>query len=136
MLIDAVCIKLDPDYNIMNEAKQLIAEAMKERYSPTKVAEGLQFEADEYANMLKNIPIDVDDVLKTIHGYRIEKLQGKGDIVKKYRFLDEMSQNVFLAVVIIASAYLVIWGEGNVFLLGIVGFASGLLTGIYSIIRS
>ncbi len=136
LLIEAVCLKLDPNYSIMNEAKMLIAEAMKERYSPGKVAEGIQFEADEYVNTLKNIPIGIDDVIKTIRGYRIEKLQGKGDIVKKYRFLDEMSKNIFLAVVIATSAYLIIRGEGNISLLGIFGFASGLLAGIYSIIRS
>ena len=136
LLIEAVCLKLDPEYNIMNEAKTLITEAMRERYSPGKVIEGIQFEADEYVNTLKNIPIGIDDVIKTIRGYRIEKLQGKGDIIKKYRFLDEVSKNIFLAVLIITSAYLIIRGEGNVALLGIFGFASGILVGIYSIIRS
>lgn len=136
LLIEAVCLKLDPNYSIMNEAKTLIAEAMKERYSPEKVVEGIQFEADEYVSTLKNIPIGIDDVIKTIRGYRIEKLQSKGDIVKKYRLLDEVSKNVYLAVVIATSAYLIIRGEGNIALLGIFGFVGGLLVGIYSVIRS
>lgn len=136
LLIEAVCLKLDPDYSIMNEAKTLISEAMKERYSPGKLVEGIQFEADEYVNTLKNIPIGIDDVIKTIRGYRIEKLQGKGDVIKKSRLLDEMSKNLFLAVLLISSAYLIIRGEENIVLLGIFGFAGGLLAGIYSIIRS
>ncbi len=45
-------------------------------------------------------------------------------------------KNLFLAVVIIASAYLIIRGEGNISLLGIFGFAGGLLVGIYSVIHS
>ncbi len=83
LLIEGVCLKLDLNYSIMNEAKSLISEAMKERYSPGKIVEGIQFEADEYLNTLKNIPIGIDDVIKTIRGYRIEKLQGKGDVIKK-----------------------------------------------------
>jgi hypothetical protein len=47
-----------------------------------------------------------------------------------------MSKNIFLAVVIISSEYLIPRGEGNIALLGFFGFASGLLIGIYSIIRS
>lgn len=136
LLNEGVCLKLDPDYNIMNEAKTFMYKAIKERYSPGKVIEDFQFEADEYANTLKNIPIGIDDVIKTIRGYRIEKLQGKGDIIKKYRFLDEMSKNIFLAVMVITSVYLIIKGEGNIALLGIFGFASGILVGLYSIIRS
>lgn len=136
LLIEAVCLRLDSNYSTMNEAKTLIAEAMKERYSPGKVVEGIQFEADEYLNTLKNIPLGIDDVIKTIRGYRLERLQSKGDIVKKYRLLDEMSKNVFLAVVLLTSAYLIIRGEGNIAMLGIFGFAGGLLVGIYSVTRS
>lgn len=136
LLIEAVCLKLDPNYSTMNEAKTLIAEAMKERYSPGKIIEGIQFEADEYLNTLKNIPIGIDDVIKTIRGYRIERLQNKSDIIKKYRLLDEVSKNVFLAVVLLTSTYLIIRGEGGISLLGIFGFAGGLLVGIYSVIRS
>lgn len=119
LLIEAVCLKLDSNYNIMNEAKMLIDEIMKERYSPGKEVEDIQFEADKYINLLKNIPTGIDDILKTIHGYRIEKLQGKDNIIKKYRYLYGISKNLFLAVVIITSAYLIIKGEGNIALLGI-----------------
>lgn len=136
LLIEAVCLRLDSNYSTMNEAKTLIAEAMKERYSPGKVVEGIQFEADEYLNTLKNIPIGIDDVIKTIGGYRIERLQNKRDIIKKYRLLDEVSKNVFLAVVLLTSTYLIIRGEGVISLLGIFGFAGGLLVGIYSVTRS
>lgn len=135
LLIEAVCLKLDSNYNIMNEAKMLIDEIMKERYSPEKAVEDIRFEADEYINLLKNIPTGIDDILKTMHGYRIEKLRDKGDTIKKYRLLNEMAKNLFLAVVIITSGYLIIKGEGNVALLGIFGFASGLLVGLYSITR-
>lgn len=136
LLNEAVCLKLDPNYNIMNEAKAFMSKAIKERYSPGKVVEAIQFEADEYVNTLKNIPLGIDDVIKTIRGYRIEKLQGKGDIIKKYHFLDEMSKNLFLAVLVVTSVYLITRGERNIALLGIFGFASGILVGIYSIIRS
>lgn len=113
----------------MIEAKALISEAMRERYSPGKVIEDIQFEADEYVNTLKNIPIGIDDVIKTIRGYRIERLQAKGDIIKKYRLLDEVSKNVFLAVVLLTSAYLIIRGEGNVALLGFLDLSVEFLRG-------
>lgn len=76
------------------------------------------------------------DLLPPIYILELEKLQDKGNIVKKYYFLKEVSKNIFLAVMIISSVYLILRGEGNIALLGIFGFASGLLVGIYAIIRS
>lgn len=78
----------------------------------------------------------LSDLLPPIYTQEPEKLQAKGDIIKKYRLLDEMSKNIFLAVLIITSAYLIIKGEGNITLLGVLGFVSGTFTGIYSITRS
>ncbi|MBP2030803.1 ubiquinone biosynthesis protein [Methanohalophilus levihalophilus] len=135
LIIEAVCLKLDPNYNIISEAKPIISEAMKDHYSPKKLAEGAQFEADEYMDIFKNLPAGIDDVIRTIRGYRIEKLQGKDGIAKKYHLLDEMSRNIFFGIILITSAYLIINGGEHFTLLGIAGFASGLLMGMYSLMR-
>jgi ubiquinone biosynthesis protein len=136
LLIEGVSLQLDPDYNIMTEAEELISKVLRERYSPTKAVEGIQFEADEYLTILKEIPKGLADVLKTIRGYRIENLEGKGDIVRKYGPIKDISKTLFLLVLLVLSAYLMIGGEGLIFIIGTSGFIVGTLTGIYSIIHS
>jgi ubiquinone biosynthesis protein len=136
LLIEGVCLQLDPDYNIMSEAEELISKVLRERYSPHRAVEGIQFEADEYLTILKDIPKGFADVIKTIRGYRIEKLEGKSTIVKRYGFMREFFRAFFLLVLIGISAYLMVTGEGTVALIGIAGFIGGALTGIYSGIRS
>jgi ubiquinone biosynthesis protein len=120
----------------MTEAEELISKVLRERYSPTKAVEGIQFEADEYLTILKEIPKGLADVLKTIRGYRIENLEGKGDIVRKYGPIKDISKTLFLLVLLVLSAYLMIGGEGLIFIIGTSGFIVGTLTGIYSIIHS
>ncbi len=136
LLIEGVCLQLDPDYNIMSEAEELIGKVLRERYSPRKAVEGIQFEADEYLEILKDIPKGFADVVKTVRGYRIEKLEGKGSLVKKYAFIGELFKTLFLLVLISTSAYLMVTGEGIISLIGIAGFIGGGITGIYSVLRS
>ncbi|MDW7733132.1 MAG: lipopolysaccharide core heptose(II) kinase RfaY [Methanolobus sp.] len=136
LLIEGVCLQLDPHYNIMSEAEELIGKVLRERYSPRKAVEGIQFEADEYLAILKEIPKGFNDVIKTIRGYRIENLEGKSSLVKKYAFKGELFRVLFLLVLITISAYLMISGEGTVALIGIAGFIAGAFTGIYSVLRS
>ncbi|QLC49979.1 AarF/ABC1/UbiB kinase family protein [Methanolobus zinderi] len=135
LLIEGVCLQLDPDYNIMSEAEELIGKVLRERYSPRKAVEGIQFEADEYLEILKDIPKGFADVVKTVRGYRIEKLEGKTSIVKKYGLARELLRSLFLIVLITVSAYLILNGNGNAFLIGIVGFLAGAITGVYFILR-
>ncbi|WMW23145.1 lipopolysaccharide core heptose(II) kinase RfaY [Methanolobus mangrovi] len=136
LLIEGVSLQLDPNYNIMSDAEELISKVLRERYSPKKAVEGIQFEADEYLTIIKEIPKGFADVVKTIRGYRIEKLERKSNIIQKYGPIKDLSKTLFLLVLLSLSAYLMIRGEGIISMIGITAFIVGALTGVYSILRS
>ncbi|MBW6469827.1 MAG: AarF/ABC1/UbiB kinase family protein [Methanosarcinaceae archaeon] len=136
MLVESVCLDLDPNYNLMSEAKPMITKAMRERYSIKRIIRNVQMEMDEYMEIFKNLPAGINDVIETIQGYKIEKLRGKDNLLGKYRLLDEFSQYIFLSVLIVSSAYLVVRGETTFTLLGLGGFVGAVLMGIRALLRS
>jgi len=135
LLIEGVCLQLDPDYNIMSQAEELISKVFRERYSPRKAIEGVQFEADEYLTILKDIPKGFNDVIKTIRGYRIENIEGRTSIIKKYSLTRELFKVLFLLALMVLSVYLLLTGEETATLIGTTGFVAGALTGIYVVVK-
>ena len=135
LLIEGVSLQLDSNYNIMSDAEELISKVLRERYSPSKAVEGIQFEADEYLTILKEIPKGFADVVKTIRGYRIENLEGKTSAVKKYNLVRDFTKVLLLIILILTSAYLMFYGGGIVYQIGIAVFVVGAITGIYFILR-
>ena len=136
MLIESVCLDLDPNYSLMSEAKPMITKAMKERYSIKRMIRNVQMEMDEYMEIFKNLPSGINDVIETIQGYRIDRIRGKTNVLGKYRLLDEFSQYIFLSVLIVSSAYLAVKGETTYTLLGIAGFVGAVLMGLRALWRS
>ena len=136
MLIESVCLDVDPNYSLMSEAKPMIAKAMTERYSIKRMAGNLQVEIDEYLELFKHLPAGINDVIETIQGYRIDKIRGKNNVLGKYRLLDKFSQYIFLSVLVVSSAYLVVRGETGNTLLGFGGFIGAALMGLRSSLHS
>jgi ubiquinone biosynthesis protein len=133
LLIESVCSKLDPGYNIIYEAEPLLNKAMKERYSSDNLMKTLQLETDEYMEIFKNLPEGIDDVIKTIRGYHLDRLQRRGDFTKKYQLLGNFSKYTFLGILIAASTYLMV--ESRFTVIGTIGFTCGLLLGMYMLLR-
>ncbi|WMW24515.1 hypothetical protein RE474_10525 [Methanolobus sediminis] len=105
---------------IISDADELIGKVLRERYSPGKAVEGIQFEANEYLTILKEMPKGFTDIVETIRGYRIENLEVKSNIVRKYGPIKDLSKTLFLLALLILSAYLMIRGEGIISIIGIV----------------
>lgn len=133
ILVEAVCLDLDSNYNIMDEVRPVISKALKERYSPTNAVEFAQMEGDEYIDIFKNLPSGINDVIETIRGYKLERLEAKSNTLKRYRILGESLRYALLIVLIISSVSLIIQGDFSS--LGIVGFFVALIMSIY-ILRS
>lgn len=131
ILVEAVCLNLDPNYNIMNEARPIISKSLKERYSPTHAIEFAQMEGDEYIEIFKNLPSGINDVIETIRGYKLERLEAKSDTLKRYRLLGESMRYALLIVLILSSLYLIVQGEFSA--LGIVGFFVSLILSAYTL---
>ena len=132
VLIESVCLDLDPDFNLLDVARPITSQAITDRYSLKKAAEGIQLEGDRYLEILKNYPADVTDIIETIRGFGYERRESKSDVMRMYSIVGEFSKNVFISVVIIASTYFILRGEGYLPALGIFGFLSGILLGTQS----
>ncbi|KXS43318.1 MAG: putative unusual protein kinase [Methanohalophilus sp. T328-1] len=129
ILVEAVCLSLDPNYNIMDEARPTISKALKERYSPIHAVEFAQMESDEYVEIFKNLPAGINDVIETIRGYKLERLEARSNTLKRYRLLGESMRYALLIVIMLSSVYLIV--EGDFSSLGLVGFIVTLVMGTY-----
>jgi ubiquinone biosynthesis protein len=130
LLIESVCLDLDPKFNLLDGAKPVISKAIRDRYAPKKAFEAIQLEGDRYLEIFRNFPAGVNDVIETIRGYRFEKLQESTYKMKRYRLLDRLTRNLFLAVVALISAYLILLGENNTMILGTIGFLASLFLSV------
>lgn len=130
LLIESVCLDLDPQFNLLDGAKPVISKAIRARYSPKKTFEIFQLEGDKYLETFRNFPAGVNDVIETIRGYRFEKLQESTYKVKRYKLLDRLTKNLFLVVIALVSTYLIILGETNTMILGSIGFLASLFLSV------
>ncbi|MGM0770405.1 MAG: ABC1 kinase family protein [Halobacteriota archaeon] len=127
VLVEGVCLELDPGFNIIEDAKKLIAMVMMKRYSPLRAGEYFLLEGDKYLEIFKNLPQGVNDVIETIRGYRIEKLEEKTREIKHERMIENLAKYVFLSIILVCSAYLAAQSEGNLATLGVAGFVVAIL---------
>jgi ubiquinone biosynthesis protein len=123
-------LDLDPKFNLLDGAKPVVSEAIRNRYAPKKAFEAIQLEGDRYLEIFRNFPAGVNDVIETIRGYRFEKLQESTYKMKRYRLLDRLTRNLFLVVVALVSTYLIILGETNTMILGTIGFLASLFLSV------
>jgi ubiquinone biosynthesis protein len=127
ILIEANCLELDPNFNLLENAKPIIMKVFMKRYSPFEAIEYLQLEGDRYLDIVKNLPQGVNDVIETIRGYRIERLEEKSKEIKRYRVMESTLKYAFLASILLSSAYMAVNGSGSLPALGVAGFVSSIL---------
>ena len=127
ILIEANCLELDPNFNLLTNAKPLITKVFMKRYSPFEAAEYLQLEGDRYLEIVKNLPQGINDVIETIRGYRIERFEEKSKEIKRYRAIESSLKYGFLAAIMLSSAYMAVNGSGSLTTLGVAGFVSSIL---------
>ncbi|MDK2892643.1 AarF/UbiB family protein [Methanohalophilus sp.] len=127
VLIEGVCLELDPKFSIIDDARPIIAKVMLQRYSPFRAAEYFQLEGDKYLEIFKNLPQGINDVIETIRGYRIEKIEEKSRQLRRARIVDSTAKYVFVSIIMAASAYLATQPETSISNLGIAGFIVALL---------
>ncbi|WP_094227920.1 ABC1 kinase family protein [Methanolobus psychrotolerans] len=127
ILIEANCLELDPRFNLLENARPVITKVLMKRYSPFEAFEYLQLEGDRYLDIVKNLPEGVNDVIETIRGYRIERLEKKTDEIRRYKTFDSIAKYLFLLIILISSAYLAVNGDGYLLMMGAIGFISAIL---------
>ncbi|MBN2109809.1 MAG: AarF/ABC1/UbiB kinase family protein [Methanosarcinaceae archaeon] len=127
ILIEANCFELDPKFNLLENAREVITQVFLKRYSPFEAVEYLQLEGDRYLEIVKNLPQGVNDVIETIRGYRIERFEQKSREIKRYRMADTVLKYIFLLSILLCSAYFAVNGGGYLPTLGAIGFSGAII---------
>ncbi|MCO6175963.1 AarF/ABC1/UbiB kinase family protein [Flavobacterium sp. NRK F10] len=147
LIIDAIGLKLDPEYSLMSNVEPYITSIISRRFSPKRIFNKLVKRFEEIYDLVDNLPSDLKEILeKTKRGelkikHEVHGLEEMRDTIQK------ASNRLVLAVIIaalsIGSSILVFANMPpkiyNVPFLGFVGFIiSGLLSLrlAYSIFKS
>jgi ubiquinone biosynthesis protein len=129
LLIEGVCLELDPRYNIKSIAIPVLMDAYKKLNAPKGAALHIEFSAE---------PVDEKAELRAAIKEVADKMEGMGD-----RFLEgkqkESKRNVFskeffLAVLLVVSTYILVNAEAF-YWIGLVGFGGAILIAFLAVIR-
>ena len=130
MLIEGVCLELDPRFNIKSIAIPVLIEAYKKLNVPKGVALHIEFNTG---------PVDEKAESRAAIREVAEKMEGMGDkyisVKQKEGKRHVFSKEFYLAVLLIVSTYILLNG-GAFSWVGLVGFMGSILIAILAIIRS
>lgn len=121
LLIEGVCLELDPRYNIKSIAIPVLMDAYKKLNAPKGAALHIEFSAE---------PVDEKAEMRAAIREVADKMQYMGDRLLEVRQKDNkhslFSKEFFLAVLLVVSAFILL--NGNAFSwVGLVGFAGAIL---------
>ncbi|MDY9927988.1 AarF/ABC1/UbiB kinase family protein [Methanosarcina sp.] len=121
LLIEGVCLELDPRYNIKSIAIPVLMDAYKKLNAPKGAALHIEFSAE---------PVDEKAEMRAAIREVADKMQYMGDRLLEVRQKDNkhslFSKEFFLTVLLVISAFILL--NGNAFSwVGLVGFAGAIL---------
>jgi ubiquinone biosynthesis protein len=130
LLIEGVCLELDPKFNIKPIAIPVLMDAYKKLKIPKGAALQIEFSTG---------PVDEKAELRAAIREVAEKMEGMGDkfisVKQKEGRGRVFSKEFYLAVLLIISTYILL--NGNDFSwVGLVGFVGSVLIAFFSVIRS
>ena len=129
LLIEGVCLELDPRYNIKTIAIPVLMEAYKKLSIPKGAALSIEFSTE---------PVDEKAELRAAIREVADKMEGMGDkflSVKQKKGKESIfSKEFYLAVLLIVSTYILL--NGNSFSwVGLIGFAGSILIILVAMIK-
>jgi len=124
LLIEGVCLELDPRYNIKSIAIPVLMDAYKKLNAPKGAALHIEFSAE---------PVDEKAEMRAAIREVADKMQYMGDRLFEVRQKDSkhslFSKEFFLAVLLVVSAFILL--NGNAFSwVGLVGFGGAILIAV------
>ncbi len=129
LLIEGVCLELDPKYNIKPIAIPVLMDAYKKLNAPKGAALHIEFNTE---------PVDEKAELKAAIREVAEKMEGMGDkfisVKQKEGRGRAFSKEFYLAVLIIVSTYILLNG-GTFSWVGLLGFVGSILIALFTVIR-
>lgn len=104
-LIEDVCLKLDPEFNIMDEAEGLVGKSLRAKFSPEMVVKNLQKDAVNYYFMFRELPAKVDYTFETVKNL-VESMENS-TLARQRRYSGLKKVTFIVAVVIVFLVFMV-----------------------------
>ncbi|WP_292387866.1 ABC1 kinase family protein [Methanosarcina sp. UBA5] len=129
LLIEGVCLELDPRYNIKTIAIPVLMDAYKKLNTPKGAAFHIEFSTE---------PVDEKAELRAAIREIADKMEGMGDkflsLKQKETRKTTFSKELYLTVLLIASTYILLNG-GTFSWVGLAGFGGSVLMALLFVIR-
>jgi len=129
LLIEGVCLELDPRYNIKTIAVPVLVDAYKKLSIPKGAALSIEFSTE---------PVDEKAELRAAIREVADKMEGMGDkflSVKQKKGKESIfSKEFYLAVLLIVSTYILLNGDSFSWV-GLIGFAGSILIILVAVIK-
>ena len=129
LLIEGVCLELDPRYNIKTIAIPVLMDAYKKLNAPKGAALHIEFTSE---------PVDEKAELRAAIREVAEKMEGMGDkflsVKQKERKGSAFSKEFYPAVLLIVSTYILLNGDAFSWV-GLIGFGGAILIALLAVIR-
>jgi ubiquinone biosynthesis protein len=130
LLIEGVCLELDPKYNIKTIAIPVLMDAYKKLNTPKGTALHIEFSTES---------IDEKAELKAAIREVADKMEGMGDkflsFNQKEKMKNTFSKELYLAALLIVSTYILLYG-GTFFWVGLIGFVCSVLIALVIMIQN
>lgn len=139
---EGVARKLNPDFDMISQARPFIARVKISRFYPERVAENLISFAGDLQNFLQQLPRDILDVTRLI---KHENLTIKTDnqgleamLAAQHKISNRLAFSIIIAALLVGSALIVISQTPPLFygisMIGIIGFLAASVMGIWLLI--
>lgn len=129
LLIEGVCLELDPRYNIKTIAIPVLMNDYKKLNAPKGTALHIEFSTE---------PVDEKVELRAAIQEVADKMEGMGDkflsIKQKETRKTTFSKELYLTILLIASTYILLNG-GNFSWVGLAGFGGSVLIALLLVVR-
>ncbi len=137
--VEGVCRRLDPSFNMVELARPVIADILRDRLTPKALASRASETGRDMAEALQALPRDLMEIVAKARGDRFQIQFVHRNLEHLVQVMDRASNRLSFAVVIAAlivgSSFILQRGAGpNLFglpALGLVGFVAAALLGLW-----
>lgn len=99
MTVEGIGKEIDPDFDLMEEAKPLFSELLRKRYTPERIGNELLRRVERLTGATYSVPQQVQDILNDM---RLGRLVVKTEDLRITRSADRIGRQIFSALIISA----------------------------------
>ena len=99
MTVEGIGKEIDPDFDLMEEAKPLFSELLRKRYSPERIGNELLRRVERLTGATYSVPQQVQEILQDM---RLGRLVLKTEDLRITRSADRIGRQIFSALIISA----------------------------------